>query len=157
MAVGGRAFFDTSVPLAGLIEMGEPSIPADRILDGIVRGAVTNPLTAWHCCLEFYSVATRLPAGLRLEPDTARRLVEAEVLARSHICELPADARSMFLSSAASDRVAGGRVYDAHIGDIARLAGTRVVVTDNRRHFAALLRHDIRVWTAAEFAEECQL
>jgi len=157
MAVGSQAFFDTSVLVAGLIEMGDASMAADRILDGVARGAVTHPLTAWHCCLEFYSVATRLPAGLRLEPELARRLIEEEVLRRFQICDLPADARVQFLASAASERVSGGRVYDAHIAEIARLARAEVVVTDNRRHFVALLRHGIRVWSASEFVEECGL
>jgi len=150
-------FFDTSVLLAGLIEMGDASVAADRILDGIARGAVRNPQTAWHCCLEFYSVATRLPAGLRLEPELARRLADEEILRRFEVHDLPRDARSRFIGAAAADRVAGGRIYDAHIAEIARLAGAKVVVTDNPRHFVALLRHGIRVWTAADFAGECGL
>ena len=52
------------------------------------------------------------------------------------------------------DRAVGGRVYDAHIAEIARLAGTRVVVTDNRRHFTTLLRAGVRVLTTEEFATE---
>jgi hypothetical protein len=55
------------------------------------------------------------------------------------------------LRAAAADGVAGGRVYDAHIADVARAAGARVVVTDNRRHFMAALRHGLRVETPAEF------
>jgi hypothetical protein len=38
-----------------------------------------------------------------------------------------------------------------HIAEVARLAGARVVVTDNRRHFLAALRHGIRVETPAEY------
>ena len=50
--------------------------------------------------------------------------------------------------------MAGGRVYDAHIAEAARLAGAEVVVTENRRHFVPLMRYGIRVLTAAEFADE---
>ena len=46
---------------------------------------------------------------------------------------------------------AGGRIYDSHIADVARAAGASVIVTDNRRHFLAALRHGIRVETPAEF------
>jgi predicted nucleic acid-binding protein len=59
-----------------------------------------------------------------------------------------------FLESAAKERITGGRLYDAHIAEIARAAGARVVVTDSRRHFTILLRHDIRVLSAAEFLSE---
>ena len=155
--VEGPAFFDTSILLAGLVEMGDASLPASRILDAIASGTVRSPLTAWHCCLEFYSVATRLPAGLRLEPEQARTLMESEILRRFDVVDLPAGARLAFLADTARDRVSGGRVYDAHIAEAARLASARVVVTDNRRHFVALLRHGIRVWSAEEYVEEAGL
>ena len=155
--VEGPAFFDTSVLLAGLVEMGDASLPASRIFDAIASGTLRSPLTAWHCCLEFYSVATRLPAGLRLEPEQARTLLASEILERFRVLDLPADGRVAFLAEAARDRVSGGRVYDAHIAETARLASARVVVTDNPRHFVALLRHGIRVWSAGEYAEEAGL
>jgi predicted nucleic acid-binding protein len=153
MAVADRTFLDTSVLLAGLVEMGDASAAAASILDAVADGSLARPLTAWHCCLEFYSVATRLPTALRLDPDQARRLIEEEVLGRFEVCDLPKNARLRFLAEAASERVSGGRVYDAHIADIARLAGARVVVTDNRRHFVTLMRYGIVVWDAGEFAE----
>ena len=157
MALVGPVFFDTSILLAGLVEMGEASAPAGRILDEIARGTVPQPLTAWHCCLEFYSVATRLPAGLRLEPELARRLIDDEILGRFEVYDLPRDSRSRFFADAAGNRVTGGRVYDAHIAEIARLAGARVVVTDNQRHFEALVRHGIQVQSGAEYVEACRL
>jgi predicted nucleic acid-binding protein len=55
------------------------------------------------------------------------------------------------LRAAARDGIAGGRVYDAHIAEIARSAGATVVVTDNRRHFLSALRHGLRVETPLEF------
>ena len=65
--------------------------------------------------------------------------------------DLPAADRLPVLKAAARDGTAGGRIYDAHIAEIARAAGAQVVVTDNRRHFVASLRHGIRVDTPAEF------
>jgi len=154
MAIDGPVFFDTSVLVGGLIEMGEASAGAERILDGIKSGRLGRPMTAWHCCLELYSVATRLPAGLRLEPDHARQLVTSDVLGRFDVCDVPAPSREGFLKSASNERVAGGRIYDAHIAECARLAGARLVVTDNRRHFVGLMRYGIRVLAAAEFVDE---
>jgi predicted nucleic acid-binding protein len=65
--------------------------------------------------------------------------------------DLPAADRIELLRAAARDAVAGGRIYDAHIAEVARGAKASVVVTDNRRHFLAALRHGIRVETPAEF------
>ena len=42
-------------------------------------------------------------------------------------------------------------IYDAHLAEVARIAGARVIVTDNRRHFLSALRYGIRVETPAEF------
>src|SRR5687768_17612394 len=53
----------------------------------------TTPLapvaTAWHCCLEFFSVSTRLPPEFRLTPAHAARLLESEVFGRMGIHDLP--------------------------------------------------------------------
>jgi hypothetical protein len=150
-------FFDTSVLVAGLIEIGKASEFPQRIMTAIADGQVRRAATAWHCCLEFYSVVTRLPEEFRVTPDDALRLIEEEVLARLEVRQLPEQARQPFLHGLAQDRVVGGRVYDAHIAEIARLSGARTVVTDNRRHFAVLARHGIRVLGAEEFARSVNL
>ena len=64
MAVG--PFLDTSVLLAGLVDFGPQSAPAQEVLHAVAEGKAGRAGTAWHCCLEFFSVATRLPAKFRL-------------------------------------------------------------------------------------------
>jgi predicted nucleic acid-binding protein len=144
-------FLDTSVLLAGLIELGPQSTAAHLLLHAVAEKRVVPATTAWHCCLEFFSVATRLPAEFRLTPADALRLVEEEICGRLDVRELPAADRLPLLRAAAADGLAGGRIYDAHIADVARAAGARVIVTDNRRHFVAALRYGIRVETPGEF------
>lgn len=147
------AFLDTSVLLAGLVDFGPQSAPAQQVLHAIAERRLAAA-TAWHCCLEFYSVATRLPPEYRLTPKDATLLVQEEVFGRMDICDLPAASRASFLQAAAEDSVTGGRVYDAHIAEVARSAGAQTIVTDNRRHFLTALRHGLRVETAAEFARD---
>jgi predicted nucleic acid-binding protein len=65
--------------------------------------------------------------------------------------DLPAAERRGLIRSASRDSITGGRIYDAHIAEVARAAGASVVVTDNRRHFLSALKHGIRVETPAEF------
>jgi predicted nucleic acid-binding protein len=144
-------FLDTSVLLAGLVDFGPQSAPAQSILHAVAEKTLTSAGTAWHCCLEFYSVATRLPPEFRLTPDDATELLREEVFGRLAVHDLPPEQRRELFASAARDRIAGGRIYDAHIAEVARAAGARVIVTDNRRHFLAALRHGIKVETPAEF------
>ncbi len=144
-------FLDTSVLLAGLIDFGPQSAPAQSLMHAVAEGQLPKPGTAWHCCLEFFSVATRLPPEYRLTPVDAARLVAEEVFARITIHDLPAAERLPMLRAAAHDAISGGRIYDAHIAEVARAAGASVVVTDNRRHFLSALRYDMRIETPAEF------
>lgn len=144
-------FLDTSVLLAGLVDFGPQSAPAQSLLHAVAERRVTAPATAWHCCLEFFSVATRLPPEFRVSPADAVRLLQEEILSRISVHDLPPTDRTPLLHAAAHDRIAGGRIYDAHIGEVARAAGAAIVVTDNRRHFLSALRHGMRVETPSEF------
>jgi predicted nucleic acid-binding protein len=144
-------FLDTSVILAGLIDFGPQSAPAQSLMHAVAEKRVPSPATAWHCCLEFYSVATRLPPEFRVSPEDAVTLLEEEVFARMAVHDLPAADRLSMLRGATRDGIVGGRIYDSHIADVARASGARVVVTDNRRHFVSALRYDLRVETPAEF------
>ncbi len=144
-------FLDTSVLLAGLIDFGPQSAPAQSVLHLVAEKRITQPSTAWHCCLEFFSVATRLPPEFRIAPTDACTLLEEEIFGRMAVHDLPQSDRLAMLQAAARDGVAGGRIYDTHIAEVARAVGANVVVTDNRRHFVSALRYGMRVETPAEF------
>ena len=148
------AFFDTSVLIAGSIDFGRNSQHALLLMDAVADGRIERPMTAWHCCLEFYSVTTRLPEEYRLEPEISLRLLREEIFPRFSIHDLSAERREEFLVSAVGEGTTGGRIYDAHIAETARQAGARLVVTENRRHFTSLLRHGIRVLVSAELVDE---
>ena len=149
MALG--PFLDTGVLLAGLVDFGPQSAPAQEALHAVAEGRAAKAATAWHCCLEFYSVATRLPPEFRLSPADAAMLVQEEVFGRMTVHDLPSGSQRAFLQALAHEGMTGGRVYDAHIAEVARAASATVIVTDNRRHFLAALRHGIRVETPSEF------
>jgi len=149
--VAVSVFLDTSVLVGGLIDFGPQSAPAQSVMHAVAEKQTPAASTAWHCCLEFYSVSTRLPPEFRIAPADAVRLLEEEVFARMSVHDLPAGDRLAMLSSASRDGIGGGRVYDAHIAEVARAADAGVVVTDNRRHFLAALKHGLRVETPTEF------
>jgi predicted nucleic acid-binding protein len=149
--VAVTVFLDTSILVAGLIEFGPQSAPAQTLLHAIAEKNLAGAATAWHCCLEFFSVSTRLPPEFRISPQDAARLLQQEVFSRIAVHDLPATNRIAMLQAAANEAITGGRIYDAHIAEIARGAGATVVVTDNRRHFVSALRYGMRVETPREF------
>ena len=150
-------FLDTSVLVAGLIDFGPQSAPAQTLMHAVAEKRVPLPATAWHCCLEFFSVATRLPPEYRISPSDAATLLHEEVFSRVAVHELPAVDRLPMLQASARDGIAGGRVYDAHITEVARAAGATIIVTDNRRHFISALRYDIRVQTPTEYVQQIRI
>src|SRR5438067_564746 len=127
-----NVFLDTSVLVAGLIDLGPQSTPAHLLMHAVAEKTVGPASTAWHSCLEFFSVSTRLPAEFRLAPADAAKLVEEEIFARMNVHDLPPDERLPLLRAAAHDTIGGGRIYDAHIAEVARVAKSTVIVTDNR-------------------------
>ena len=133
-------FVDTSVLLSALIDFGARSAAALTLFDAIVASKDRRPKTSWHCCLEVYSVATRLPEEFRLRPSEVVSLLEAEVLGRFDVVDLPAPARLEFLRQSGREGIAGGRLYDAHIGATARASRARLIITENRRDFERLAR-----------------
>jgi predicted nucleic acid-binding protein len=149
VAVG--VFLDTSVLLAGLIDLGPQSAPAQSLMHAVAEKQLPAAATAWHCCLEFFSVATRLPPEYRVTAADAALLLHEEVFSRMAVNDLPAAGRMAMLQTSARDGISGGRIYDAHIAEIARAVGAAVIVTDNRRHFVSALRYDMRVETPSEF------
>ena len=112
-------FLDTSVLLAGLVDFGPQSAPAQSLLHAVAEKQVAGAGTAWHCCLEFFSVSTWLPAEFRLTPAVAAQLAEDEIFGRMAVHDLPTADRIAMMKAAARDGTAGGRIYDAHIAEVA--------------------------------------
>ena len=80
------------------------SAPAQSILHAVAEKQIQAPATAWHCCLEFFSVATRLPPEFRLTPAEAAQLLREEVFARLTVVDLPPADRTRLLARAARGR-----------------------------------------------------
>ena len=150
-------FLDTSVLVGGLVYFGPQSAPSQSVMSAVADRRIAVAATAWHCCLEFYSVVTRLPPEFRLRPADALTLLQDEIFARLTVHDLPAGERASLLRAAAQDLITGGRIYDAHIAEIARAASAAIIVTDNRRHFLAALRHGLRVETPSEFLASAKI
>lgn len=153
MALVKGLFFDTSVLVAGIVRFRESPDAAQRLMDAVVQGRIQQPLTAWHCCLEFFSVVTRVPVEFRVEVEEAVRLVKEEIFARFRVRQLPAGKLEEFLESALEERVSGARIYDFHLVTVARTSGASTIVTDNPKHFRPT-DGEIRVLTSEELVGE---
>jgi hypothetical protein len=81
-------------------------------------------------------------------------LLLEDFISRVAVKQLPEGMRPQFFEKAVKERVAGGRIYDAHIAETARARRSAIFITDNRRHFTSLMQHGIRVLTTNEFVHQ---
>ncbi|MCX6544010.1 MAG: PIN domain-containing protein [Acidobacteria bacterium] len=104
-----------------------------RRLDAGERLVVPAP-----ALVEAYAVLTRLPAPHRLAPGDAWTLLESNFVKPAHSVQIWAPSAKTYprlLRGLAAQSVAGGRAYDAVIGECAREAAAQTLLTFNRRHF----------------------
>jgi predicted nucleic acid-binding protein len=128
---------DTSCMIAAVCSWHEHHRPAaneiDRRLDGRAKMIVAAP-----ALIEAYAVLTRLPSPHRLSPQTALTLLENNFLKLGTVIALNAKAYERLLLRAPKNNVAGGRTYDAVIGECAEQGGASTVLTFNPGDFTAL-------------------
>ncbi len=105
----------------------------ERRLVGRAKMIVAAP-----ALVEAYSVLTRLPPPHRLSPETALALLENNFLKPATVIALNAKSYETLLVRAPKNGVAGGRTYDAVIGECAELGKASTVLTFNAGDFKAL-------------------
>jgi predicted nucleic acid-binding protein len=114
---------DTSVAVAAL----DGSHAAHAICRDAVRSH--RPALAGHAAFETYSVLTRLPGQLSIDAPTAQSII-AEVF--PSICWLEHEAATTLLGRLGVIGISGGAVYDALIGEAARVGERRLLTRDLR-------------------------
>jgi len=114
---------DTSAAIALLVEDHEAHAAALDAVGGRRLGL------AGHAWFETYSVLTRLPAPFRRSPADAARLLARNFPTSAFLGEPEAAALGVELARLG---VAGGAVYDALVGAVARQHGRPLVSGDRR-------------------------
>jgi hypothetical protein len=95
-------------------------------------------IVAAPALVEAYAVLTRLPSPHRLSPQTALTLLENNFLKLGTVVALNAKSYERLLLRAPENNVAGGRTYDAVIGECAEQGRASTVLTFNAEDLTAL-------------------
>ncbi len=114
---------DTSVAVAALDQSHE--------FHAVCRAAVLahRPALAGHAAFETFSVLTRLPGALRVEPADA---VAVLTQGFPEHCWLDARRQTALLARLGEMGLAGGSVYDALVASAAMAHGRRLLSRDQR-------------------------
>ena len=114
---------DTSVAVAAL--------DAGHLAHAPCLAAVRErrPALAGHAAFEVFSVLTRMPGPLTVDPGDASRLIERVFPALLWLGEGDVAALRARMATAG---VVGGAVYDALVGEAARVNGCTLITRDQR-------------------------
>jgi predicted nucleic acid-binding protein len=85
--------------------------------------------------IEAYAVLTRLPPPHRLSPTDAWTLLDVNFVKGKKVVVLRGATYRALLRRLAKEGIAGGRTYDAVIGECARQGRVQALLTFNTRHF----------------------
>jgi predicted nucleic acid-binding protein len=147
-----KVFLDTNVFVSGLLDVSKDSA-CRSILEALEARRLRSCVTAWHCCLEFFSVTTRLPPEYRLSAEAAIALLTEHVFDRVRVESLPVEDATAWLKRLGGSEVRGGLVYDAHLAQIAAAAGCAIVVTSNLADFRQVAPHGIEILSPRQFVD----
>ena len=114
---------DTSVAVAAL--------DASHAAHGACRAAIVahRPGLAGHAAFETYSVLTRMPGPLAVDGPTAATVISGMFPV---VLWLDQDQVGALLARIGPMGVVGGAVYDALVGEAARVNGCRLLTRDQR-------------------------
>ncbi len=136
--------------MSGLLEISADSA-CRAILEALAARRLRTGVTAWHCCLEFFSVTTRLPPDYRLSAEAAIALLTEHVFNRVEVVDLPTEDAVEWLKRQSASEIRGGLVYDAHLAQIAHRSGCAMLVTTNLAHFRQVAPHGIEILNPQQF------
>jgi predicted nucleic acid-binding protein len=129
--------FDSSVLVAGLVEIHPHQARAQPWLDRMEAGEIAVALTA-HTLAETYTGLTNLPITPRIEPCLALELIR-DTAAHARIVPITEADYRRTIQRVAERGLVGGLVYDALIAGVAERLKVDRLVTFNVSHFR-------RVW-----------
>lgn len=134
MSGRGRTAVDTNVIVAGLLTWHELHTDAVRALEAALHAA-EGLVVPGHAIVEAFSVMTRLPAGKRVAPHVAERLLVSSFGPSCPVGALSSEQIWRLLDRLGKASIGGGAVFDARILAEAEAAGAARLVTHNVRHF----------------------
>lgn len=118
-----RYAVDTSVAV--------PALDANHAAHDACRAALVRhrPALAGHAAFEAFSVLTRMPGGLAIDPVSARSALTA---AFGRPIGLNSRQAGALFGRLGSIGIVGGAVYDALVAEAARVHGTTLLTRDRR-------------------------
>lgn len=132
-----KLFFDTSVLVAAMVA-GHPRHGVALPWVQYARAKASFYL-AGHTLAELYAVLTKLPVSPRISPDTARLMIQKNIIGQGKCVVLTPEEYLAVVMRMADLGITGGAVYDGLIAAAARKTAADRLLTFNGRDF-------LRVW-----------
>lgn len=137
---------DSSVLIAAILPGHTHHSPSKQFVKKIVAGQLKG-LLALHTLAEFYSVVTRIPMDVQIDPQNARRLVKEVLIKHFSLVEPSAKDYECAVDRVVERNLKGGAIHDALILQTAIKKKASHLVTWNLKHFERLSRGEIKIVT----------
>jgi len=126
--------FDSSTLIAAMVE-AHPN--HDQAFSWLLRAKAEEfeLVVSAHSLLEVYSVLTTAPFKPRISPETAKKLIDANIKNIATIHALNTNDYLQLIHWVSDLNIKGGIVYDALILQCAKKAGIKEIVTMNAKDF----------------------
>ncbi len=132
-----RAFLDTSVLVAAVVQKHENHKRAYALLDRVQQGTDEGVVSA-HSLAEMYAVLTKLPLPFRHTPEQALLSIEENVVKHFKITALTENDYTLSIREAALTGIQGGTIYDALLLKCAAKLKVEKIFTLNLKHFRSI-------------------
>lgn len=121
----------TSVDYAVDASVAVPALDAGHAAHVVCRAAVIEhrPALAGHAAFETYSVLTRMPGPLAIDPPSAAAAIQRLC---PEACWLDTESATELLARCGPIGIVGGAIYDALVAEAARSNGRRLLTRDQR-------------------------
>jgi predicted nucleic acid-binding protein len=132
-----RIFLDTSVLVASVVSHHPHHSRATSVVGGVLSGKDEGCVSA-HGLAETYAVLTTLPVTPRIGPESAKKVIEDNIIAHFEVVALTARDYARLFPKLVDRGVMGGATYDVIQLACARKASAQRIYTFNVKDFRRL-------------------
>ncbi len=132
-----KVLFDTSALIAAFIESHPKHMDALSWLEQALTSKLEYYVSS-HSIFEVYSVLTRAPFKPKINPTTARKLIEDNIIKDAALITLSKSDVFSLLAELEKGKLTGGIVYDAIILKCGVKAKVNAIITGNSNHFSRI-------------------
>lgn len=129
-----KYYLDTNIWIAALLDKHPKHQNSKQLIIDCLEQNI-EIVTSGHCLAEVYSVLTKLPLAIRIQPDVVITLIDKNMVANCEIIDLNTAEYIEVLKEAANNNLTSGTIFDGLHVKAALKARVNKIFTYNLKDF----------------------